>query len=168
MCVAPTRAEAKISRLGDPGPRRTSRRLRYAGAREPGTALVHEHWGDNVFLESAFEVDITPAFDAPSRWTREIRPRANAVAARGARRGRHFRSPLDQLTLYTGAQNSAHRSQRPVGLHGYGPGPVRIGSPDIGGGFATREFCCRKKVCLAWLATRKGYTVRWIEDRASF
>ena len=28
-------------------------------AREPGSALVHEHWGDNVFLETNFEVDIS-------------------------------------------------------------------------------------------------------------
>src|SRR5260370_18104665 len=66
MCVAPTRAEAEdiaasvtldLEELPDP--------YDMLKAPQARTALVHEHWGDNVFLESAFEVDIAPAFDAP-------------------------------------------------------------------------------------------------------
>ena len=60
MCVAATRAEAEdiaaaVTLDLEPLPAVYDMRK----AREPGSALVHEHWGDNVFLESFFEVDIT-------------------------------------------------------------------------------------------------------------
>src|SRR6202035_6023896 len=73
MCVAPTRAEAEdiaASVILDLEPLPAIHDMRRA--RDTGAALVHEHWGDNVFLESAFEVDITAAFDAPIKVTREI------------------------------------------------------------------------------------------------
>src|SRR6201999_1660059 len=72
-------------------------------ARDAGTALVHEHWGDNVFLESLFEVDITPALDAPIKVTREIstaRQCMSPLEGRGV--VATFEHRLDQLTLYTG------------------------------------------------------------------
>ena len=53
MCVAATRAEAEdIAASVDARYRGTSGRARHAAAREPGSALVHEHWGDNIFLET--------------------------------------------------------------------------------------------------------------------
>src|SRR5947209_18434390 len=73
MCVAPTRAQAEdiaasltldleeLPAIHD-----------MLQARQADAALVHEHWGDNVFLESAFEVNIESAFDAPIKVTREI------------------------------------------------------------------------------------------------
>src|SRR5580692_8304590 len=73
MCVAPTRAEAEdiaASVILDLEPLAAVYDM--LKARKSGTALVHEHWGDNIFLESAFEVDITQAFDAPIKVTREI------------------------------------------------------------------------------------------------
>src|SRR5882672_4516921 len=73
MCVAATRAEAEdiaasvVLDLEElPAVHDMLR------AREPGSALVHEHWGDNVFLETNFEVDISGAFDAPIKVSREI------------------------------------------------------------------------------------------------
>src|SRR5271156_4925481 len=66
MCVAPTRAEAEdIAASVTLDLEELPAVYDMLKAREAGTALVHEHWGDNVFLESAFEVDITPALDAP-------------------------------------------------------------------------------------------------------
>src|SRR5229473_2823215 len=41
-------------------------------ARETGAALVHEHWTDNVFLETFVAIDIGKAFDAPIKVSREI------------------------------------------------------------------------------------------------
>ena len=106
MCVAPTRAEAEdiaaaVTLDLEPLPAVYDMRK----AREPGSALVHEHWGDNVFLESVFEVDITPAFDAPIKVTREIstaRQCMSPLEGRGV--VATFDHRLDQLTLYTGAQ----------------------------------------------------------------
>src|SRR4051812_37076181 len=73
MCVARNRAEAEdiaaaVELELEPLPAVYDMRL----ARDPGSAQVHEHWGDNVFLETVFEVDIASALDAPIKVTREV------------------------------------------------------------------------------------------------
>jgi carbon-monoxide dehydrogenase large subunit len=106
MCVAPTRAEAEdiaAAVVLDLELLPAVHDMRKA--REAGTALVHDHWGDNVFLESLFEVDITPALDAPIKVTREIstaRQCMSPLEGRGV--VATFDHRLDQLTLHTGAQ----------------------------------------------------------------
>src|ERR1700751_387834 len=70
MCVAPTRAEAEdiaASVVLDLEPLPAVYDMRKA--RDVGATLVHEQWGDNVFLESLFEVDISVALDAPIKVT---------------------------------------------------------------------------------------------------
>ena len=48
----------------------------------PDAPLVHEHWGDNVFLETNFEVDISAALDAAEMKSGAARAAAlNALAA---------------------------------------------------------------------------------------
>src|ERR1700687_6093532 len=73
MCLAPTRAEAEdIAASVTLDLEELPAVYDMLKAQEAGTALVHEHWGDNIFLESAVEVDIALAFDAPIKVTREI------------------------------------------------------------------------------------------------
>jgi CO/xanthine dehydrogenase Mo-binding subunit len=135
-------------------------------ARDAETALVHEHWGDNVFLESAFEVDIAPAFDAPIKVTREIstaRQCMSPLEGRGV--VATFDHRLDQLTLYTGAQMPHIVRNGLSDCLGMEQGRIRIVSPDIGGGFGHKGILLPEEVCLAWLTMHKGCAVRWIEDR---
>jgi carbon-monoxide dehydrogenase large subunit len=135
-------------------------------ARDAETALVHEHWGDNVFLESAFEVDIVPAFDAPIKVTREIstaRQCMSPLEGRGVVAA--FDHRLDQLTLYTGAQMPHIVRNGLSDCLAMEQGQIRIVSPDIGGGFGHKGILLPEEVCLAWLAMRKNCAVRWIEDR---
>ena len=101
MCVAPTRAEAEdmaaavtldleeLPAVHD-----------MLKAREPGSALVHEHWGDNVFLETNFEVDISAALDAPIKVTREIST------------ARQCMSPLEGRGVVTTFDRSARSAPR--------------------------------------------------------
>src|ERR1700728_3726931 len=167
MCVAPTRAEAEdIAAQVDLVLEELPAVYDMLKARDAGTALVHEHWGDNVFLESAFEVDIAPAFDAPIKVTHEIstaRQCMSPLEGRGV--VATFDHRLDQLTLYTGAQMPHIVRNGLSDCMGMDQGQIRIVSPDIGGGFGHKGILLPEEVCLAWLATRKGYTVRWIEDR---
>jgi aerobic carbon-monoxide dehydrogenase large subunit len=92
MCVAPTRAEAEdiaasVTLDFDELPAIHD----MLQAREADAALVHEHWGDNVFLESAFEVNIAVR-RADQGHARNIHRTAMHVPARRARRGRDLRS----------------------------------------------------------------------------
>ena len=167
MCVAPTRAEAEdiaaaVTLDLEPLPAVYDMRK----AREAGTALVHEHWGDNVFLESVFEVDITPALDAPIKVTREIstaRQCMSPLEGRGVVAS--FDHRLDQLTLHTGAQMPHIVRNGLSDCLGIEQGRIRIVSPDIGGGFGHKGILLPEEVCLSWLALHKNLAVRWIEDR---
>jgi aerobic carbon-monoxide dehydrogenase large subunit len=167
MCVAPTRAEAEdIAASVTLDLEELPAVYDMLKARQAGTALVHEHWGDNVFLESAFEVDIAPAFDAPIKVTREIstaRQCMSPLEGRGVVAS--FDHRLDQLTLYTGAQMPHIVRNGLSDCLGMQQGQIRIVSPDIGGGFGHKGILLPEEVCLAWLAMRKGHAVRWIEDR---
>src|SRR3982074_2853445 len=167
MCVAPTRAEAEdIAALVTLDLEEVPAVSDMLKAREAGTALVHEHWGDNIFLESAFEVDIAPAFDAPIKVTREIStPRQCMAPLEGRGVVAAFDHRLDQLTLYTGAQMPHIVRNGLSDCLAMEQGQIRIVSPDIGGGFGHKGILLPEEVCLAWLAMRNGCAVRWIEDR---
>jgi aerobic carbon-monoxide dehydrogenase large subunit len=167
MCVAATRAEAEdiaasVTLDLEPLPAVYG----MLKAREPGSALVHEHWGDNVFLESFFEVDITQAFDAPIKVSHEIstsRQCMSPLEGRGV--VATFDHRLDQLTLYTGAQMPHIVRNGLSDTLDIEQGRIRVVSPDIGGGFGHKGILLPEEVCLSWLALYKGLTVRWTEDR---
>src|SRR6185312_15658378 len=73
MCVAPTRAEAEdIAAAVTLDLEELPAVYDMLKAREPGSALVHEQWRDNVCLETNFEVDISSPLDAPIKVSREI------------------------------------------------------------------------------------------------
>jgi carbon-monoxide dehydrogenase large subunit len=167
MCVAPTRAEAEdiaASVILDLEPLPAIHDM--CRARDAGSALVHEHWADNVFLETLFEVDITPALDAPIKVVREISTARQCMAPlEGRAVVATFDHRLDQLTLYTGAQMPHIVRNGLSDCLGIEQGRIRIISPDIGGGFGHKGILLPEEVCLSWLAMQKGLTVRWIEDR---
>src|SRR3954462_1070003 len=74
MCIGRTRAEAEdIAASVELDLEELPAVHDMLQAREPGSALVHEHWGDNVFLEAFVDVNIDKALDAPIKVTREIR-----------------------------------------------------------------------------------------------
>src|ERR1700685_1968017 len=167
MCVAATRAEAEdIAASVTLDLEELPAVYDMLRARDTGSALVHEHWGDNIFLESAFEVDISPAFDAPIKVTREIstaRQCMSPLEGRGVVATYDHR--LDQLTLYTGAQMPHIVRNGLSDCLDIEQGRIRIVSPDIGGGFGHKGILLPEEICLAWLTMRKGFAVRWIEDR---
>lgn len=167
MCVASTRAEAEdIAASVALDLEELPAVHDMLKAREPGSALVHEHWGDNIFLESAFEVDITQALDAPIKVTREIstaRQCMSPLEGRGV--VATFDHRLDQLTLYTASQMPHIVRNGLSDCLEMDQGQIRIVSPDVGGGFGHKGILLPEEVCLSWLTMRRGHPVRWIEDR---
>src|ERR1700726_3196339 len=167
MCVASTRAEAEdIAASVTLDLEELPAVYDMVRARDADAALVHEHWGDNVFLETMFEVDITPALDAPIKVTRDIstaRQCMSPLEGRGV--VATFDHRLDQLTLHTGAQMPHIVRNGLSDCLDIEQGRIRIVSPDIGGGFGHKGILLPEEVCLAWLVMEKGLTVRWIEDR---
>ena len=167
MCVARTRAEAEdIAASIDLQLEELPAIHDMLQARKTESALVHEHWGDNVFLETFVDVNIEKAFDAPIKVTREIRTARQAMAPlEGRGVVASWTSRLEQLTIYTSAQMPHINRTGLSECLGLDHGNIRVISPDVGGGFGYKGILLPEEVCLSWLTMRLGHPVRWIEDR---
>ena len=106
MCVADTRAEAEdIAAAVEVDFEELPAVHDMLLARRPDAALVHEEWGDNVFLETFVDINMEAAYDAPVKITREVSTARQSMApmeGRGTVAVWHKR--MDQLVLYTGNQ----------------------------------------------------------------
>ena len=167
MCVAPTRAEAEdIAAAVTLDLEELPAVHDMLMARKPGSALVHEHWGDNIFLETNYEVDISSALDAPIKVTREISTARQCMSPlEGRAVVATFDHRLDQLTLYSAAQMPHVTRSGLAECLGMEQARIRVVSPDVGGGFGYKGILLPEEVCLSWLTMHRGHPVRWIEDR---
>jgi aerobic carbon-monoxide dehydrogenase large subunit len=133
----------------------------------PGAAQVHDTIKRNIFLEVGFDGPVEAvAKTAPVRVTRELRT-ARQVMSPIECRGfvAQWETRTSQLVLY-GATQFPHVVR--TGLAQVLQIPelqVRVVSPDVGGGFGYKAILAGEEICLAWLALRCGYPVRWLEDR---
>ncbi|HXQ50045.1 MAG TPA: xanthine dehydrogenase family protein molybdopterin-binding subunit [Stellaceae bacterium] len=136
-------------------------------AREPGAPLVHEAWGDNLFMTTTVGGDID-----------EIARRAPIKVERRYRMNRQCMAPLegkgvlaywddhdDQLVVISSTQ-SPHMIR--AGLSeflGIEQRQLRVIAPDVGGGFGYKVVLQPEELCVAWLAWTRRHPVRWTEDR---
>ncbi|HET6491883.1 MAG TPA: xanthine dehydrogenase family protein molybdopterin-binding subunit [Burkholderiales bacterium] len=134
--------------------------------RTAGATLVHESWGDNIFLETHVEVDIGQALNAPIKVTREISTARQCMAPlEGRGVVAHWDRRLEQLVVYSAAQMPHIVRTGLSECLGLDHGKIRVISPDVGGGFGYKGILLPEEVALGWLAMRCGHPVRWIEDR---
>lgn len=173
MCVAPSRAlaedlaaqvEVDITDLPAVVDMLSAR-----GATPP--ALVHDEWGDNVFLHTQTHIDPAGALDrvradAPIVVRRQVRTARQSMAPiEGRGVVCQWDSRLEQLVMHTAAQmphiNRAGLSE----CLGIDQGRIRVIAPDVGGGFGYKGILLPEEICLAWLAMHLKRPVRWIEDR---
>lgn len=174
MCVADSRAEAEdLAAQVEVDFTETPAVVDMLKARSPDSALVHEHWGDNVFLETS--VDIGGIDGDRLRRTATIRVERTLRTARQSMaplEGRgvvaHWDRRLEQLVVHTAAQMPHINRTGLAGCLtalGLDEGRIRVISPDVGGGFGYKGILLPEEVCVAWLAMKLGHPVRWIEDR---
>ena len=168
MCVAPTRALAEdIASMVEVELEELPAVADMLHARDPSAALVHDHWADNVFLETVVEDDMS-----------SVKARAAIVERRRLRTARQSMAPiegrgviaqhdrrLDQLTVWSAAQMPHINRAGLAECLGMDQGRIRVISPDVGGGFGYKGILLPEEVCLGWLAMRLGRPVRWLEDR---
>jgi aerobic carbon-monoxide dehydrogenase large subunit len=168
MCVAATRAEAEdiaeqvVAEIDE-----LPANVDMLRAVEPGAALVHEEWGDNLFLETLVDGDL----DA-------VRSRAAVEVKRTFRTARQCMLPLEgkgavvhydrnvqQIVLYTSTQMPHIVRTGLAGCLGMDERRIRVVGPDVGGGFGWKGLLQPEEVCLAWLTLHLDRPVRWQEDR---
>jgi carbon-monoxide dehydrogenase large subunit len=167
MCIAPTRASAEdVAATVQLDLEELPAVYDMLAGRTAGTPLLHESWGDNIFLETNVEVDIARALDAPIRVTREIRTARQCMAPlEGRGVVAHWDRRLEQLVIYSAAQMPHIVRTGLSECLGIDHGKIRVVSPDVGGGFGYKGILLPEEVALGWLAMHCGHPVRWIEDR---
>lgn len=168
LCIAPTRAEAEdlaelVELEIDPLPPLVDA----LAAREPGAALVHEDWGDNLFLTTEAKGDIEDA-----------KARASVVIEREYRTARQCMAPMegkgvlaqwdakaDQLVVWTSTQVPHLIRSGLAQFLQLDQGKVRVIAPDVGGGFGYKCVLQPEELSVAFAAMKTGRPIRWTEDR---
>jgi carbon-monoxide dehydrogenase large subunit len=134
----------------------------------PGSPLIREEWGDNVYVQkSASYGDLDAARrEASVVVTREYRMnRQAAVPLEGRAILAVWDDRLDELCLYTGSQ-SPHQTR--VGMAqvlGIDERKLRLVVPDMGGGFGAKRVLYPEELMVAALALKLKKPVRWLDDK---
>jgi len=167
MCIADTRAEAEdvasaVTLDLEELPAVTD----MLAALGPDSPLVHEEWGDNIFVEfgenRAFDDSVKNAPIKVSRTIRTARHCMFPLEGRGVIAYDDMRMRL--LTVVTSTQFPHSVQTGLAECLGVEHGRIRIISPDVGGGFGYKGLLCREEVLLAWLTGQVKCPVRWLED----
>jgi len=168
MCIARTRAEAEdLADRVELDLEELPAVVDLIEARRKPPALVHEEWGDNVFLESFVDDDLS-----------QVKKNAKVKIRREIRTARQHMSPLEgrgvvcewnrrlaQLVMHSAAQMPHINRAGLAECLGLDQGSIRVIAPDVGGGFGYKGILLPEEVCLAWLCRHLGKPVRWVEDR---
>ncbi len=172
MCVAATRAEAEdIAAQVFVDFEELPAVVDMLDARREGAALVHEHWGDNVFLETFVDANASVDLEAIRRHAsikvhRQLRTARQSMAPMEGRGVvAHWDRRLSQLIVHTSAQMPHITRTGLAQCLGLDEGQVRVIAPDVGGGFGYKGILLPEEVCCGWLAMHLEKPVRWIEDR---
>ncbi len=169
-CVAETRGEAEdlVSEVRveiDPLPV-VSNMLE---SRSKDAPKIHEHWHDNIFLETFFESEEN---------LDELKQNAKASVTRSFSTARQSMAPiegrgvvaewdrrLELLTLTSSTQMPHIVRSGLAECLGLDEGQVRVIAPDVGGGFGYKGILLPEEVALSWIAIKLNRPVCWIEDR---
>ncbi len=167
MCVADTRARAEdIAASVKLDLEELPAVHDMLAGRQAGAPLLHDSWGDNVFLETNVEAGIARAFDAPIKVTREIRTARQCMAPiEGRGVVAHWDRRLEQLVIYSATQMPHIVRTGLSECLGLDHERIRVVAPDVGGGFGYKGILLAEEVALGWLAMHCDRPVRWIEDR---
>ena len=168
MCVAATRAEAEdIAALVEIDYEELPSVVDMIAARTAPPSLVHEDWGDNVFLQTLVDDDLARIRESAAvsvrRRLRTARQSMAPLEGRGVLC--EWNSRLRQLTMHSSTQMPHITRAGLAECLGLDQGAVRVIAPDVGGGFGYKGILLPEEVCLAWLARRRERPVRWLEDR---
>ncbi len=167
-CVAATRAEAEdIAEQVVLDLEELTAVVDMTRARDPDAPLVHEHWPENVFLETAVDINFdTAAKDAAVVVKRTFRTARQSMAPMEGRGVvACWDNQAQQIVVYTATQMPHIVRNGLSECLGLDQGMIRVVAPDVGGGFGYKGILLAEEVCLAYLAMKLKRPLRWIEDR---
>ena len=167
MCLGETRAEAEdVAAEIDVQFEELPVIVNMLQGQRSDSPLVHEDWGDNIYLESSFDGDLTEAKAAAAvTVTKEFRTNRQCMAPlEGKGAVAYWDSRLEQLVVYTATQMPHIVRTGLAECLNLEQAKVRVIAPDVGGGFGYKGILTPEEICLGWLAMHCGHPVRWIED----
>lgn len=167
-CVAADRALAEdLADQVEPDIEALAPVVDMARARAGDAPLIHEDWGDNIFLESRFEAgDLARMDTAPVTIRRRFRMARQSMAPlEGRGVVAHWDRLARQLVVYSSAQLPHIVRTGLATCLDLPERRIRVIAPDVGGGFGYKGILLPEEVCVCWLAMQLDRPMRWLEDR---
>ena len=167
-CVADTRAEAEdIAEAVAVSLEELPAVADMTRARDADAPRVHDHWPENVFLETAVDTGFDDAIkDAAVRIKRTFRTARQSMAPiEGRGVVAYWDNQAQQLVVCSATQMPHIVRNGLATCLGLDQGMIRVVAPDVGGGFGYKGLLLCEEVCLAYLAMKLKRPMRWIEDR---
>jgi carbon-monoxide dehydrogenase large subunit len=137
-------------------------------ATKPGSPLLREEWGDNVYVEKNAQFgDLESARkNAAVTITREYRMnRQSAVPLEGRAILAVWDERLDELRIYIGSQSPHQTRVAMAQTLGIDERKLHLIAPDIGGGFGAKRVLYPEELMVAALALKLKKPVRWLDDK---
>jgi carbon-monoxide dehydrogenase large subunit len=134
-----------------------------------GSALVHEQWGDNVFMDRSItggDIDAA-ARGAEIVITREFRMNRQSGSPMEGRAVLAYRDHrLDEVVVQASTQTPHTMRVAIADLLGLDERQVRVVAPDVGGGFGPKARLYPEEIIMAALTLELDQPVRWVEERS--
>lgn len=136
-------------------------------AREDPPALLHEEWGDNVYVQLDISGgDIDSVRDAPIVVTRDYRMNRQSIAPLEPRAVlAHWDARAEELVVYLSTQIPHLMRTGLSQMLNLPSHQLRIIAPDVGGGFGGKARLMPEEIVVCAIALDTGKPVRWLEDR---
>jgi aerobic carbon-monoxide dehydrogenase large subunit len=169
ICIAPTRAEAEDIAAAcivdfDELPAVWDIDV----ALKPDAARVHEHWSDNIYLQTAIQAgDLeTVRSSAAVKVHKTLRMGRHAgVSMEGRGVLAHYDRRLDELVVYSSTQFPHVIRTIMAECLGISESKLRLIAPDVGGGFGPKNNFQPEELAIAALSMKLNRPLRWVEDR---
>jgi carbon-monoxide dehydrogenase large subunit len=134
-----------------------------------GSALVHEQWGDNVFMDRSItggDIDVA-AREAEIVITREFRMNRQSGSPMEGRAVLAYRDHrLDEVVVQASTQTPHTMRIAIAEILGLDERQVRVVAPDVGGGFGPKARLYPEEIIMAALTLELDQPVRWVEERS--
>jgi carbon-monoxide dehydrogenase large subunit len=169
LCIGDTRAEAEdIAQQIEVEYDELSAVHDMTMALSPEAALLHESWGQNLFIARDYEYGDMAQIRSQSALTIERTYRMNrhaGVSMEGRAILAFWDDRLDELTIYNSSQ-MPHQIRYGMSLFlGMEERQLHVIAPDVGGGFGIKNILYPEELAVAAVARIRRHPLRWIEDR---